>query len=576
MPPETLARRGQTMSSAAEPRIRGSEGQIRPTAPRRELEPLPPSWRSLPRVFVQVARRRSSRPAIADSTGASLTFGKALIHALVLGRVLDRIWSAVPRVGILLPPTVAGCTANLAVSLWGKVPVNLNYSTSQALVDASIEQCGITHILTSEKVLDRFKITPKGQLVLLENVRNQVRLVDKLWGAAVAKVVPLFALRYWIPGLCGDQLDAEATIIFTSGSTADPKGVVLSHRNILCNVRQIDKHVHLLPDEVLLGVLPFFHSFGFTVSIWTALGLGKKVVYHYNPLDARTVCKLCEEHKVTLLAGTPSFMRLYLKSCEPRQFQTLTHLILGAEKLKSELARDIEEKLAIEPMEGYGCTELSPVVAVNVPRDVELPDGRRLHGNRLGTVGLPVPGTSIKTIDPDTGADLPEGTEGVIAVKGPQVMVGYLDRPEATAEVIRDGWYVTGDIGYVDCDGFLKITDRISRFSKIAGEMVPHLSVESAIMEVTGVDEHHVAVSGVPDPKHGERLCVLYTDLGTSPGEVHRRLAAGPLPKVWIPSQRDFIMVPEIPITPTGKVDLRRLKELAIGALTEPKVAPHV
>ena len=167
-------------------------------------------------------------------------------------------------------------------------------------------------------------------------------------------------------------------------------------------------------------------------------------------------------------------------------------------------------------------------MAVNVPKEVQLRDGRKVHGNRLGTVGLPLPGTSIKTMDPESGEDLPPGAEGIVAVKGPQVMVGYLNRPEATAKVLRDGWYATGDIGLVDPDGFLRITDRLSRFSKIAGEMVPHVTLESAIMEITGVDEHHVAVTGVPDAKHGEKLCVIYTDLGVSPAEVHQRLMAGP------------------------------------------------
>ena len=147
----------------------------------------------------------------------------------------------------------------------------------------------------------------------------------------------------------------------------------------------------------------------------------------------------------------------------------------------------------------------------------------------------------------------------MIAVQGPQVMVGYLNRPEETARVLKDGWYLTGDLGYVDADGFLKITDRLSRFSKIAGEMVPHVGVESAIMEITEVDEHHLAVTAVPDPKHGERLCVLYTDLGMSPDEIHKALTASRIPRLWIPSVRDFIQVPEIPITGTGKVDLRRL-----------------
>ena len=225
----------------------------------------------------------------------------------------------------MVPPTVPAAVANLAVSLWGKVPVNLNYSASQALVDASIDQCGITHVLTSAKVLDRFKITPKGRLILLEEIPQQVRLADKIWAAAVAKLVPTGALGAFVPGLRNDRLDATATVIFTSGSTGDPKGVVLSHRNILSNVHQVEEQVHLLPDEVLLGILPFFHSFGFTITIWTALCLGKKVVYHFNPLDARTIGKLCEQHKVTLLTGTPSFTRFYLKSCEPRQVQTMTH-----------------------------------------------------------------------------------------------------------------------------------------------------------------------------------------------------------------------------------------------------------
>ena len=370
-------------------------------------------------------------------------------------------------------------------------------------------------------------------------------------------------LERLLPGLARLNLDSIATVIFTSGSTGDPKGVVLSHRNILSNVCQVDQQIHLAVDEVLLGILPFFHSFGYTVTIWTALALGKKVVYHFNPLDSRTIGKLCEQHKVTLIAGTPSFTRFYIKSCPAEQFKTLTHLVLGAEKLKPELYRDINQWLGIEPMEGYGTTELSPVVAVNVPEEVVLPDGRRIHGNRPGTVGLPVPGTAIKTVDPDTGADLPPGSEGVIAVKGPQVMVGYLNRPEETAKVLKDGWYATGDLGYVDADGFLKITDRLSRFSKIAGEMVPHVGVESAIMEITGVDEHHLAVTSLPDPKHGERLCVLYTDLGMSPDEIHKALTAGRLPRLWIPSVRDFVQVAEIPITGTGKVDLRRLRELA-------------
>ena len=178
-------------------------------------------------------------------------------------------------------------------------------------------------------------------------------------------------------------------------------------------------------------------------------------------------------------------------------------------------------------MEGYGTTELSPVVAVNVPgRDRAARTAGRSTATGRGRWGCPCRGRRSRPSIPTPATTCPHGAEGVIAVKGPQVMVGYLNRPEATAKVLKDGWYITGDLGYVDADGFLKITDRLSRFSKIAGEMVPHLGVESAIMEAAGVDEHHVAVTSLPDPKHGERLCVLYTDLGMSPDEIHKALTA--------------------------------------------------
>jgi acyl-[acyl-carrier-protein]-phospholipid O-acyltransferase/long-chain-fatty-acid--[acyl-carrier-protein] ligase len=505
----------------------------------------------------------AKRTALDDSTGVSLTYGQALLRALALGRVLARTLGPAPHVGILMPPTVPGAVANLALALWGKVPINLNYTASQALVDASIDQSGITHVLTSAKVLDRFKIRPKGTLVLLEEIPARVTAMDKLWAAMVARLVPISALGGFLPGLRGDHLAATATIIFTSGSTGDPKGVVLSHRNVLSNVHQVGQHVHLLADEVVLGILPFFHSFGFTITLWTVLGLGKRVVFHFNPLDAKIIGSLCEKHGVTMLMGTPTFMRTYLQRCEAKQFATLVHLILGAEKLKPELARDIQSTLGIEPMEGYGCTELSPVVSVNTTHDMTLADGRTVHGNRLGTVGLPLPGTRVKTVDPTTGADLPPGTEGMIVVSGPQVMVGYLNRPEATAAVLKDGWYTTGDLGVVDADGFLKITDRLSRFSKIGGEMVPHLAVESAILQVTGANEQAVAVTAVADPRRGERLCVLYTDLGVPIAEVYQRLSAGSLPRLWIPATEDFMPVESIPILGTGKIDLRKIRELA-------------
>jgi acyl-[acyl-carrier-protein]-phospholipid O-acyltransferase/long-chain-fatty-acid--[acyl-carrier-protein] ligase len=239
-------------------------------------------------------------------------------------------------------------------------------------------------------------------------------------------------------------------------------------------------------------------------------------------------------------------------------------LVLGAEKLKPELAQQIQDLWGVEPLEGYGCTETGPVVSVNTPLQHKSLTGQAVAGNRPGTVGQPIPGTIIKTVDPESGEDLPQGSEGIICVKGPQVMPGYLNRPEATAEVLKDGWYWTGDLGRVDDDGFILITDRLNRFSKVAGEMVPHGAVESAIQELVGGVEAVTAVTSVPDPKRGERLIVLHTpEMTLDPKELVRKLQDGPLPKLWIPSAEDFVPIDAIPVLGSGKLDLRRLKELA-------------
>jgi acyl-[acyl-carrier-protein]-phospholipid O-acyltransferase/long-chain-fatty-acid--[acyl-carrier-protein] ligase len=405
-------------------------------------------------------------------------------------------------------------------------------------------------------------------LIFLEDLKDKVTLADKIWAAVMARFVPISLLAKWLPGLRGNSFDKLATIIFTSGSTGDPKGVMLSHHNILSNVHQIEHHINLLENEVVLGTLPFFHSFGYTVTIWTALCLGKKVVYHFNPLDARVVADLSEKHGVTMIASTPTFVRSYIHRGQPEQFKTLVHLLLGAEKLKPELAAEIQERLGIEPMEGYGCTETAPVVSANVPEEKRTPDGRPIHANRLGTVGQLVPGTAVKTLDPETGVELPKGSEGVIAVKGPQIMVGYLHQPEATAKVLKDGWYSTGDLGYQDADGFLRITDRQSRFSKIGGEMVPHAGVEQAILGITKRTDHSFVVTSIPDLKRGERLAVVYTEMGMSPQEVHRRLISSEMPKLWIPAAEDFVQTEAIPILGSGKLDLRKVKQIALEQLS--------
>ena len=541
----------------------GGAGSAVPDVP---LSPLPATWRSLPRAFVDAARSNWSKVGMADSMGANLTFGSALIRALALGRALGRELGPEPYVGVMIPPSAAGAITNIALHLLGKIPINLNYSASQSVIDAAVDQTGIRHVVVSQKLIEKVKLTPKGTLIPLEEMPPKVGRLDKVWAAIVARVVPMAALGSFLPGLKGDRPEATATVMFTSGSTGDPKGVVLSHGNILSNVHSMRVQLRLDPlDVVALGVLPFFHSFGLTVGIWTILLLGKKAVYHTSPLDAKIVANLCEKHKVTLIAASPTFMRHYVRSGKPEQFAHIVHMVLGAEKLKPETYEEIVEAIHVRPLEGYGTTEMSPVAAVNVPFEVTLPDGRKVDGNRRGTVGRPIPGTAIKTTDPETGADLPRGTEGMIHVKGPQIMQGYLNRPEATAKVLKDGWYTSGDLGHLDPDGFLHITGRLSRFAKIGGEMVPHEMVETALMKAAGVDETAIAVTSVPDTKRGERLVVIHTAWPNPPAEACRKLLDQNLPRLWVPGTEDFLQVESIPVLGSGKLDLRKLKEIALG-----------
>ena len=532
-------------------------------APLRPLPPLPAAWRSLGHALIATARAHRTRPGIADSAKVELTFGDTLVRALALGRVLARTLGPEQHVGVLLPPMVPTVVTNMALALWGRVVVNLNYTASDEIVDSSIAQAGITQVLSSRTALDRIPIRPAAELIYLEDLRDEITLRDKLWAAAMARLAPLGLLERVLPGLRGERLDATAVVIFTSGSTGEPKGVMLTHRNILSNAHQAGTQLELTPDDVVLGILPFFHCFGYTVTIWMTTCLGVKTVFHYSPLEAQAVGDLCERHGVTILLSAPTFMRSYLERCRPEQFASVRKFILGAEKLKPELAAAIRERLLVEPLEGYGCTELSPAVAVNVPQELVYPDGRRVPGNRPGTVGVPLAGTRVRTTDADSGAELAPGSLGLIWVKGPQVMAGYLGRPDLTAAVIVDGWYCTGDLGHQDADGFLHIGDRLSRFSKIGGEMVGHAAVENALMAATGADELAVAVTSVPDERRGERLVVLHT--GLDPRAAVRALGGAGIPKLWIPSADDFLQIDELPMLGTGKLDLKELRRLALA-----------
>ena len=511
----------------------------------------------LERRFIRTAKENWGRLAVADSTGRELSFGRTLVACVLLARRLRRHCADQSCVGILLPATAGAALANFGVLLAGKVPVNLNFTAGRQAMDAAIAQCRLRTILTSRAFLERIGLpTPQGSL-MLEDLSASFPAATKLAAGLLIRLTPTRLLERLYGGRLADE---TATIIFSSGSTGEPKGVVLSHRNILSNIESLRSIFRLEREDRVIGVLPFFHVFGFTCTLCFPLAWGHAVIYHPNPTDARTIGDLTARYRGTLLMATPTFFGQYLRRCEPDQFGSLRYAIAGGEKMPSALARAFREKFGIELLEGYGLTETSPVVAVNVPdfREGEV----RWRTHKPGTVGRPIPGVAVRIVDPSTGRPLPPGAEGVLWVKGPCVMQGYLGEPQRTREVLREGWYVTGDIGSLDEEGFLTICDRLSRFSKIGGEMVPHGRIEQVVSDL--LNGAPCAVMAVSDPERGERLVVLYAARNVPPADLWRRLQQSGLPKLWIPKQENLYAVEELPPPlASGKLDLRRLRALA-------------
>jgi acyl-[acyl-carrier-protein]-phospholipid O-acyltransferase/long-chain-fatty-acid--[acyl-carrier-protein] ligase len=511
-------------------------------------------------------RRRTTK--VVDSTGAELTGGMLLARSFVLQRLLRRhvLTDDERYVGIMLPPSAAAVAANLAVTFDKRIAVNLNYTLTSNILNSCLAQTEITHILTSRALLEKMPLKLDVEMVFLEDLRDRPTRLDKLIGAFLAFVMPIWLLLR----LFGLQRVANSdvmAVIFTSGSTGTPKGVELTFGNVASNIAAIIDVLHIHPHDVMIGVLPFFHAFGYTVTLWTMLSVDTAAAFHVNPLDARSVAKLCRERKGTILLVTPMFLRGYIGRCDPADFATLEVLITGAEKLPKPVADAFEARFGIRPIEGYGCTEMSPFVAANVPPSRAVGDQR--FASREGTVGKPSPAVRVKVIDPETDQELGVDEQGMLWVQGPNVMKGYLGNPAATARVIQDGWYRTGDIVTIDADGFIHIVGRESRFAKIGGEMVPHGVVEEALTEIIGVDEQggqKAVVVSAPDMAKGERLVVVHTPLSMTPAEIRSALAHSGLPKLYIPATDGFVLVEQLPIVGTGKLDLRAINAIAITA----------
>ncbi len=517
--------------------------------------------------MISTCKRRKFKTKIADSTQQQETGGSLLTRALVLRRLLKKhvLDTDETNVGVLIPPSVGGAIVNAALSLDKRVVVNLNYTLSGELINFCVKNAGLKRVLTTRKVMEKMDFELDCEVQFLEDLKDKVTTSDKAIGAFQAYAVPAGLLRSTL-GLNDQQPDDLMTIVYTSGSTGVPKGVMLTQQNISTNVEGIDAVAQLNSNDSLVGVLPFFHSMGYTVTLWTPMCCDIMVAYHFNPLDAKVVGKLVERCEGTILVATPTFLRSYMRRCTPEQFKTMDVVVAGAERLPPELCQQFEDKFGVRPVEGYGATELSPITAVNIPHSRQAPGNFQVDAKE-GTVGRTICNVAAKITDLDSGEELGPGQSGMLWITGPNVMKGYLDLPDATADVLKDGWYKTGDVAMLDEDGFIQITGRVSRFSKIGGEMVPHVKIEEVLSKFLDDtpdddtdDQPLAAVTAVPDEKKGERLIVLYATDKKSVDEMRQSLTDAGLPNLFIPSADSFLRVDALPVLGTGKVDLKGIQ----------------
>lgn len=516
-----------------------------------------------------VGLKRHSKCHVFDGADDSrLGYDKVLAAAIALSKHIKEETKE-DRVAIVLPPGKGGLIANLAVLFAGKTPVNLNFTAGPEAVRSCIHQSGVDRFITADPFVRKvpaFPWPPNRDLIFIERVLPKLKNKIVTW-AVLSKLLPT-SLLGTILGLNKRRGDDEAALLFTSGSSGEPKGVVLSNRNLLANVTQFGTRLHLPDDSSVLGCLPLFHSFGCTVTLWYPVIEGINLVTYPSPLETKRLAELISMHGIDLLLSTPTFLRGYMRRVDPEHLASLRFVVTGAEKLPQSLADKFEEKFGIRPMEGYGLTETSPATNVNLPDPEPEKDTVTIPSSRDGSVGQLLPGIAIRITDPSTEQNLPLNRQGIIWLKGANIFKGYLNNPAKTEEVIHDGWFRTGDVGRVDDDGFLYIEGRISRFSKIAGEMVPHETVEAAINHVLGLDhetERHIAIVGIPDEQKGEAIVLLSTLSASAPDQecidLRYKLLDHGLASLWCP--KSIIPVKEIPVLASGKLDIKKCEDLA-------------
>lgn len=526
---------------------------------------------SIPKRFIQRCKEGGKSLCIADSMGTELGRERFLTATLLMAKKLLPNLKQEQNIGLLLPTSVGGAMANMAVLCLGKTIVNLNYTAAQPSLLAALEKAEIKTIVTSEKFLK--KLASKGfdmeevlrdkQVIYLERTRESISKAEMVWQLILVKILPTSVLNYLYT--VKQSINDTAAILFSSGSEGTPKGIELTHQNINGNIKQISTVLNPTDNDVMMATLPIFHSFGLTVTTLLPLLEGIPAVCHPDPTDGFAIGKLAAKYEATILCATSTFLRLYTRNrkLNPLMFASMRLVIAGAEKLLPEVREGFKQKFGLDIYEGYGATETTPVASVNVPDILIHSNWRVQNGNKLGTVGLALPGSSFRIVDPNSYENLPAGESGMVLIGGTQIMKGYLKDPQKTASVIKeiDGvrWYVTGDKGRLDEHGFLTIVDRYSRFAKLGGEMISLGAVEEQIRQILGEETEVIAVA-MSDAKKGEQIVLLYSG-EEEPKAIKQRLLDGKLNALYLPSH--LFQVEEIPKLGTGKADFSGAKRLA-------------
>ena len=519
--------------------------------------------RHLAEECVRGLKRRPFATAVIDGTDQSdLSRSKLLGAAAAFSRYLRKQFPD-KRIALVLPASKGSMLANLAVTLANKVPVDLNFTMGRAANESCCRRANLRVAISATPFMERLKDFPWPEHILKldELLPRMKRQIILWWIISLLAPARLLLRLLQIPKKGGH---AEAVLLFTSGTTGEPKGVVVSHRNVVGNVSQFRQLLDAKKTDAILASLPFFHTFGSTVTLWYPLIEGVRIVTFPNPLEAAKCAALIEQYALTFLLATPTFLRLYLRKAEPEQLRSLRLIIVGAEKLPLDLASHFEKRFHKKVFEGYGLTETAPVVSVNLPDQQPKKPGEHVQSSsRLGSVGRLAPGIAAEIREPDTDRKLSFFETGMLWLRGPNIFEGYLHDPERTDEVLRDGWLKTGDVARFDEDGFLYIEGRLSRFSKIGGEMVPHEAIEQKIvdlLELFGRDERPIAVIGVQDEAKGEALALL-SAVDIDLAQLRNKLHEAGVPNLWIP--KHVQRVEAIPVLASGKLDLKKCQERA-------------